>query len=473
MIRGRQLRGLDGVRVTVLGLGRFGGGVGVTRFLVDRGAKVTVTDMADESDLVDSLKAIEDLDLEAMCLGGHPDAAFRDCQIVIANPAIAPHADVWNKVTHVPLISSELELFTEHCPAPLIAVTGSNGKSTTAALIHHLLNASGQRVFLGGNIGVSLLDQLDSIRSGDHVVLEVSSFQLERLRDSGFAPQIAVLTQFAPNHLDWHGGIAAYHASKQLIFDRQSMQSLAVLPDQAEVNMQGAAVPSWRVRARLHRFGTTDSGEDGVFFDDGSLIFRRHGFEDALRLPQCPELPGEHNLQNLAAAACAAWEAGGEPSAIVEAVPSFKRLPHRFQNVARAAGISFVNDSVSTTPESVIAALRTVSGDVSIIAGGADKRVDLTLMAGEIAATAAGCVLIGQTSTELTRLIRHAGGAEFSLQTADDLTAAVQAAAQQLPDGGTVLLSPGCASFGMFRDFCDRGERFVVAVKQWVEANAG
>ena len=132
-----------------------------------------------------------------------------------------------------------------------------------------------------------------------------------------------------------------------------------------------------------------------------------------------------------------------------------------------------MNDSVSTTPESVIAALRTVSGDVSIIAGGADKRVDLTLMAGEIAATAAGCVLIGQTSTELTRLIRHAGGAEFSLQTADDLTAAVQAAAQQLPDGGTVLLSPGCASFGMFRDFCDRGERFVVAVKQWVEANAG
>jgi UDP-N-acetylmuramoylalanine--D-glutamate ligase len=469
MNRQQRLRSLSDLRVTVLGLGRFGGGVAVTRFLVEQGARVTVTDLADESALAESLESIADLPLEQVFTGSHPDAAFEQCDVLIANPAIPPHAEVWSRVGHVPLVSSELELFAHQCPAPMIAVTGSNGKSTTAALIHHLLLNSGSGSWLGGNIGVSLLSDVDSISPEDHVVLEVSSFQLERLRGTGFAPSIAVLTQFAPNHLDWHGSLQAYQAAKQVLFEGQAMQSLAILPDAAEVNIPCSVSPSWRVRGRLYRSGVGDSGEDGVFVESGSLVFRRHGFEDALRLPECPGLPGLHNRHNLASAACAAWDAGAEPADIVEGLASFEALPHRLKRVAGAAGIAFVDDSIATTPDSVIAGLRAVSGPVSIIAGGADKQLDLSLMASEIAARAVGSVLLGQTAERLSELIRQSKPEAFHIARADDMQTAVKMAVEQLPAGGTVLLSPGCASFGMFRDYRDRGKQFAAAAGEWVQ----
>lgn len=467
MNRQNELTSLHGRRVTVLGLGRFGGGVAVTRFLAGQGARVTVTDLADESVLSDSLNAVADLTLEGVFLGEHPDAAFRDCEVVVVNPGIPPNADVWQRVPRVSLITSELEMFVHRCPAPVVAVTGSNGKSTTAALIHHLLMECGQRSWLGGNIGVSLLPHLGEMDANDYVVLEVSSFQLERLRQANFSPQIAVLTQFAPNHLDWHGAIDAYRTAKQVLFDRQTMQSLAVLPADADVNVPGCSPPAWRIRGRLQRFGSRDTGEDGVFAEDGSLLFRRPGIEDALRIPSCPGLPGVHNLENLAAASSVLWEVGGEPASIVNAASSFESLPHRLQQIAQTSSHSFVNDSVATTPESVIAALRTVAGPISIIAGGADKGVDLSSMAEVIAENTVGCVLIGQTSSQLFRLLQKAADGGFPVASAGGIVAAVDEAARQLATGGTVLLSPGCASYGMFRDYRDRGDQFTIAARKW------
>lgn len=466
----------SGRRVTVMGLGRFGGGVGVSRFLAKCGADVTVTDLADETVLAESLAQLADVPIRRFALNGHPPDVFRDCDLLVINPAVKPNqADVLAAVARGVEVTSEIEIFCRHNPAPVIAVTGSNGKSTTTALIHHLLQHCWQdddsRVWLGGNIGISLLDQLQQIRPEDLVVLEISSFQLEQLKQGYFRPQIAVITNFSPNHLDWHGSVDAYRAAKQRILDAQTRTDYAVLPadDDAEL--------PWNSRGGALRFGIRDTGEDGAFVEDGSLILRsgqsqsRGGsgcVEDAVRLAQPAQLPGEHNRKNIAAAACVAWLAGAEADRFSEALLSFVPLPHRFQLVAARHGRKFYNDSIATTPESAIQALRVFAGRVILLAGGYDKGQDLTAFAAEIRQRATVAVLMGQTAETLRRLIANAAGPTGpEIMIGADFSESFLMAVALSHPGDIVLLSPGCASFGWFRDYRDRGEQFQTMAKEW------
>ena len=469
-----------GITATVMGLGRFGGGVAAARFLAQQGALVTVTDLRPAADLEDSVAALSDVRIHRWALGEHPVDVFQNCQLLVANPAVRPgNAFINEAILRGADITTEIELFIRHNPAPVIAVTGSNGKSTTTALIHHLLkgsqtdeepNSGFRRIWLGGNIGISLLDQLPQITDEDIAVLELSSFQLETLRRKRFRPQIAVLTNFSPNHLDWHGTVAHYRTAKQAIFDFQTADDVAIVPGDNENPAEGAQPIVWKTRGQRMLFGLVDQGEDGVFFDDGNLILRaaRGTFEDSVRLRIPAQLPGSHNALNVAAAACAAWQAGASPESFSDTLKTFQPLPHRLQMVAEHAGRQFWNDSIATTPESAIMALRVFSGRTVLLAGGYDKGQDLHEFANEIKARAKAVVLMGKTA-ELLKTLLDSGGQTATLPVivAGDFAEAFARAVALSDSGDIVLLSPGCASYGWFRDYRERGELFCQFAREW------
>lgn len=461
---------LNDVHATVMGLGTFGGGVEAARYLCNNGANVRVTDTRTEEQLRDSLNELEAENISTF-LEGHPDEAFERVELLIVNPAVRPDNSVVQQCRDEGvLITSEIELFLSATSARVIAVTGTNGKSTTASLIAHLLQPAfaetHRRVWLGGNIGTSLLPHLDEISEDDVVVLELSSFQLEHLRESGFAPDVAVITNIHPNHIDWHGSYEAYKSAKQVLLQRQLVTQIAILPGCDE------PLGDWRVRGRCMRFGDQDFSEPGVFIEDGSLILRDGPLEDAIRIQLPRQLAGQHNTLNVTAAACAAWQLGADPNSFQQHLNSFSPLPHRLQQVGRGRGVEFYNDSNATTPESTIAALATLPRPLVLIAGGADKGADLSELAATIANVAVGVVLIGDTSSVLDGLLKEQVSPEneLAIAIAEDFEDAFSRAVALAPERGIVLLSPGCASFGWFRDYRERGERFEKMAKDWIQS---
>lgn len=478
-----QLPSLDeysGLKTTVLGLGNFGGGVGATRFLADHGADVTITDSRTEEHLSESIEQLAEIPIRRCFWGSHPPNAFHGADLLIVNPAVKPDSEVLAQCRSAGIrITSEIELFLHHFPGRVIAVTGSNGKSTTSSLVHQLLRPHAQQtgvtVALGGNIGISLLPQINEFGSNDIAVLELSSFQLASLQHSDFAPWIALMTNFSPNHLDWHGNLEGYRTAKQVIFNRQQMHDIAICSDDSfdddvpETCANATASPHWRVRGRRLSFGLRDTGEDGAFLDSGSLILRNRGQEDAIRLHAPPSLPGHHNAQNIAAAACAAWVAGADALTFTESLTSFVPLPHRLQRVAEGRGVAFYNDSVATTPESSIAALQSMTQPTVILAGGSDKGADLTRFADAITQNAIAAVLMGDTSGALSSILtQHSQRtSQLNVAIASDFPDAFARAVALVPEGGIVLLSPGCASYGWFRDYRERGEQFIEMAREW------
>ncbi len=453
----------QGQRVTVMGLGSFGGGVGAVRFLVEHGARVVVTDLRTENELADSLNQLDaDWPIE-LRLGKHVESDFRNSDLIVVNPAV-PTDSHFLKVARsagVPL-TSEMNLFWQHNRGRVIGVTGSNGKSTTTALIHSALEAAGVRCWLGGNIGNSLLPRIDDILPADWVVLELSSFQLDDLDRLQASPDIAVVTNFSPNHLDRHGSLDAYRRAKQTIVRWQTSEQIAVL------NHNDADVALWPTTARRLTFGKHDRGNYGSYLRASETIFRLDGRETAIPILEHLRLPGSHNLRNAQAAACAALAAGIPASAVCEGFGNFRGLPHRLQFVAEVDGRKFYNDSLATTPESVAAALDAFDEPVVLLAGGYDKQVALDDFAAAIANKTKAVALMGQTAASLA-----AGLTEFGNPSAKPLlphavcTSFGQAfdwAIGHSTPGDVVLLSPGCASYDWFRNFAERGARFTELV---------
>lgn len=452
----------SGRRVTVLGLGTFGGGVGAVRFLASQGAEVTVTDLRSATELAGSLDKMRGLPLARLRLGEHCVEDFISADLVVATPAVRPDHPCLAAARdrRIP-ITTEIGLFWRHCRGRIIGVTGTVGKSTTAALIHHLLQGAGRRSWLGGNLGGSLLDGVSQISPDDWVVLELSSFQLQYLDADRRSPRIAVVTNFAPNHLDWHRSLEEYRCAKQTLLRHQRPGDVAVL------SADDPDVCAWPVVGRRVLFGRSAAGPGAVRVEPPELCCedgRRWSFEQGA----CGGFPpGEHNLSNAAAALAAALEAGADQEACLQGLGAFRGLPHRLQFVGTHRGRSFYNDSKATTPEAAIAALRAFSQPVVLLAGGSDKGVDLSAFAAEIARRCQAVALIGQTAAALDRLIAQAAPAGLpSRYLAPDFRSAVAWSVAQAAEGDIILLSPGCASFGWFRDYEDRGEQFQRAVAE-------
>ncbi len=455
-------------RVTIMGLGRFGGGSAVAEFFASQGAQITVTDLRTPEQLSESIDHINKQNIDAAWyLGGHPDEAFEDCDIVVVNPAVKPNNEqVENCRSQGIQLTSEIELFIQHNPALTIAVTGSNGKSTTCQLIHNLIQANvddSRQVWLGGNIGRSLLPSLNEIEASDIVVLELSSFQLHQLRGCGFRSDVAVVTGLSPNHLDWHPNLSHYYSSKHVISASQKSTDVTVLPDDPD---------QWPVRGRCLWFGLSDTGEEGVFIEDGCLITRVGDTETAERITPAAALRGDHNLRNLAAAVAAARAALDRSPELHSVICRFRGLPHRMQVVCQASGRVFVDDSSSTTPESTIAALKSISSDCVLIVGGSDKGVDLSTLAGQIVEHTKRVVTIGATADSLANAVLTAAcdGVAPAVVQANGFQSAFHHAVDLSVPGDIVLLSPGCSSHDWFKDFRERGHSFARLAHEWCEA---
>ncbi len=423
-----------------MGLGHFGGGVAAARWLARQGAAVTVTDTADERSLADSLAALAGEPIARFQLGGHREDDFRRSDLVVVNPAVRPgNRFVELARQHGARLTTEIELFLDRCPARIVGATGSNGKSTTAAMTAAILRASGRRTWLGGNIGRSLLDELPNIGPDDWVVLELSSFQLWHMGPQTPMPYTVVVTNCTPNHLDWHGHFADYVAAKQRILTGQPPDGVAVL------NPLDAEVQSWRPRARTKLLD----------------------WYPPAAVPRLA-VPGEHNRVNAACAATAALGLGCTEREVGAGLERFGGLPQRLELVAVAAGRRFYNDSSSTTPESTIAALTTLEGPAWLLAGGSDKGIELAALAEAVAARTCGAALFGAVRRRLQDLIR-ARAEDFPCAAVETMADALTWCSERSRPGDAIVLSPACASKDQFANFRRRGETFDELVRNLKE----
>jgi len=446
-----------GKAVTVMGLGLFGGGVGAARALAGHGARVTVTDLKSADALRPSVEALQGLPV-TLHLGGHEPADFTEADAVVVSPAVAktsPYLEMARRAGAE--ITAEMTLFAGACPAPLVGVTGSAGKSTTTALLGTML-ARGGPTRVGGNIGKSLLEDLGAIRPDETVVLELSSFQLEDLGPHGLSPHAAVVTNVAPNHLDRHGSMAAYIDAKKNILRFQGPGDLAVL------NADDPEVRSWadETPGRVLLYSLEEPVEAGAFLDVGEAVLRVAEAEERVCLSEALRLRGRHNLANALAAAVAARALGTPAEEILAAAAAFEPLPHRFQPVGTVAGVQYIDDSKATTPRSAVVAMEALEEPVVLIAGGYDKHLDPAPLVEAARRRARAVVLIGATADALAEAIGPKGPPAVR---ADDLPSAVREAARLARPGDTVLLAPGYASWDMFENYEHRGNVFRAAVE--------
>jgi UDP-N-acetylmuramoylalanine--D-glutamate ligase len=451
--------GLKDKKVTVVGLGRSGGAA--TRLLIRQGAAVTVTDRRPAAELEGPMAALKDGPVR-YCVGGHPAEAFQDAELIVMSPGISVEsvdAVQAAKARGVPVIG-ELELASRFATAPVAAITGTNGKSTTTALIGKILEQAGRRVFVGGNLGRPLCEAVLEPVPWDWIVAEVSSFQLETIET--FRPRVAVLLNVTPNHLDRYRNMDDYQAAKLRLFENQTADDAAVInADDPTVLRETGSVRSRRIffsRTPRPEAGLP-AGQAGVYLDSGAVVAAglaaRAERLEILRLEEIP-LPGSHNLENVLAATAAGLLCGCPADQIRTAVRAFKGLAHRLEPVRKRNGVLYVNDSKATTIVALSKALEAFSEPIVLIAGGRNKGAEFDLLRDLVSRRVKTAVLIGEARPTL----RAAWNGAAPLIEAESLEEAVRVAARTAAAGDVVLLAPACASFDMFRDFEDRGNRF-------------
>jgi UDP-N-acetylmuramoylalanine--D-glutamate ligase len=466
-------RDLRGKRVTMVGLGTRGGGLGVARFLVAQGAEVTITDQRPAAALAEPLSALAGLPIRYV-LGRHEEEDFtpRRADLIVRNPGVPRRAPLLQLARgHGIPIEMEMSLFFRACPALVVGVTGTKGKTTVATLTGELLRTTFPESVVAGNMGISALQQLPRLNPTVPVVIELSSWQLESLIEHGLAPHIAVLTLIAEDHLNTYDDFADYATTKRGITRHQRTgDSLVVNRDDPE---------SWRAAtetaATVAPFGETDRGEDGAWLVPDGFLWRWKGVERRWPRSKQAALAGGHGARNALAAIAAAMLAGASAEAIGCGLTAFRGVKDRMEFVADIDGVTYINDTTATAPFAVVAALDARAargGRVHLLASGADKGLDPSPLA-EAAARSGAAVycFAGSATAGMERALRQRGlSPEGPFEAMD---AAVEAARRAARPGDIVLLSPGCASFGLFRDEFDRGERFRQAVAEIAARGGG
>lgn len=444
MIWGRGASASDGAansfsvagrRALVLGLGVHGGGVGVASYLARSGASVIVTDLQPPERLAHSVAALEGYDI-SFTLGRHDDADLDRVDLVIRNPGVPRESGFVQaaEARGIPVLM-EMSLFLAACPTErVVGITGTKGKTTTTTLTGAMLRAAGQDVVVAGNLRVSALGQLERISPTTTVVLELSSFQLEGLDAIRRSPRVAAVTNLMPDHLNRYASMDAYIDAKRRVFLYQGRDGVVALNRENDACVALAT----NVPGSVHWFGP---GTQVPGFGEGAWT-------------------GAHNLSNARCAATIARMMGAHEDAIGAAVRGFEGVPYRQEVIRVRRGVRFINDTAATTPEATVAALTSIEGPIVLIAGGADKGLDFGGLGAALAAP--GCPVSDLVVLEgsATDVLLAAAGSRLVRGRHASMGAAVAEAATLARTGGAVLLSPGCASFGMFRNEFDRGDQF-------------
>ena len=445
---------LKGKRVTVVGLGL--SGTALARWLAARGALVGVSEMKPEAGFAPWLLLNRSY-LERTEFGGHTEAFLCSSDLIVASPGVPLFQPALAAAARrgVPVVG-ELEVALSDCRARIVAVTGTNGKTTTTALLGHLLKVAGVPSTVAGNIGIPVSQVADSAGAGHVLVLEVSSFQLDTA--PSLHPELAILLNVTPDHLDRYATYDAYKRSKERIFANQTPDDVAVLNRRDAVCADLA--PS--LAARVRWFDSRLGGMEGAGVEDGWMVVRAGDRERRIMKATELGLRGEHNLENALAACVVAAELGVGDSAMAEGLRTFPGVEHRLEAAGSVGQVVFINDSKATNVDAQEKALASFDEPVVLIAGGRDKGADFTRLLPLIRKSVKASVLIGEAAGK----IRAAWEGAVPLRDSSSLDEAVATAYELARPKGLVLLSPGCASYDMFRNFEDRGRQFREAVSR-------
>jgi UDP-N-acetylmuramoylalanine--D-glutamate ligase len=444
---------LEKKRVTVVGLGK--SGLAAARLCLARGAVVTLNDSKES---VDGLEPLVSLGAK-LALGGHANAGIENADLVVLSPGVPPFAELDAAEKNGAQIVSEVELATRalRSPAPIVAIGGTNGKSTVTSLVGELLAHGGRRVFTGGNLGEPLSDHVDE--TFDFVVLEVSSYQMERVEK--FSPRVSVLLNVTPDHLDRYPSMPEYARAKGNAFANQTPADFAVVPFGDEVCREQAE----RGKGRVATFGTDPRAD--VYVTDAQILHRGMG-HSVSRFGW--KLTGHHNALNVAAALAVVMDLGIETTSIDAVLATFEGLAHRTAFVAEKDGIRYYDDSKGTNVGATVMALGGLSEPKAVIVlGGKDKGGSYGPLVDALRAKARAAVLLGEAAP----LIQKAIGDAVPTVIATTMKDAVQKATSLAKSGDAVLLSPACSSFDMFRDYKERGDVFAAEVRLLVGEGKG
>lgn len=432
--------------------------MGLIRYLLAKGVQVTACDK--RTDLGEKGAELAASGVK-LALGNGYLAPLADHDLIFLTPGIPKHLpEIMAARERGALIGGEITLVLEKCQAPVIGVTGSAGKTTTTTLIGEIMTATGCEVHVGGNIGTPLIERVEAISPEAAVVLELSSFQLQLASRS---PQISVLTNITPNHLDVHESLDEYVDAKKNIFRFQGAQDWAVLNADAPLVADFAKEVPGRVAlfSRKRDPGTPHA----AFLREDQIIWRHHGQEFPTALTREIKLLGKHNVENILAAMAATYLAGASLTAVRQVITRFVGVEHRLEPVRCLGGVRYYNDSKATSPAETVAALETLDGPLILIAGGSDKGIPFDPIAELVAKKVKKLVLIGPTAPRIAEAVAQVGQVETVIY--DSWEAAILEAHRSAESGDTVLLSPACASFDAYRNFEERGRHFKQIVQSF------
>lgn len=453
---------LKNKNVTIIGLGR--SGIACVRLLHKLGANIFVSEEKKISKIKAQLNQLKGINFE-LETGAHTRLVYKNKDLIVLSPGVSIEHPVIKeaKEKKIPVIS-EVELAYRLTDSPIVAVTGTNGKSTTTSLIYEILKKGNAHTVLGGNIGISLADVIENTARKGFIVSEISTFQLEGIVD--FKPHIAVLLNITPDHLDRHHSLSDYVKVKSRIFLNQTKKDYAVINYDDKICRKMTA----NIKARKYFFSINKKLKQGAYLKNGVIYFSKNGAEKSICKKNIISLKGAHNIYNGLAAVCVACILNIKPAGIVSVLKNFKTLHHRLEHTAVIKGVEFIDDSKGTNPDSVIVALKSFPKKLILIAGGKDKNADFTELAKVIAQKVKNLILIGETASQIESAVKKSakkslksGG--LKIKRADSFKKAVDFSFKTASEGDIVLLSPACASFDMFNSAEERGEIFQKLVK--------
>ena len=440
-------------RVLVVGLGK--SGVASALFLKSKGARVTVSDTKPQDQLKDEIPVLLDQGITVET-GGHGERTFGGQDLIVVSPGVPTDAPPLVQARALgENVIGEIELAAQFFPGRIVAITGSNGKTTTTTLAGEIVAAGGYRTAVGGNIGTPAISLVEAATADTIAVLEVSSFQLDTIQT--FRPQIAVVLNVTPDHLDRHRTFAAYTDAKARIFENQQPEDYAVLNTDDLTCVELAA----RTRAQVFWFSRTREVKQGAFIHNDRIFFRDHGGQREIMLVSEIPLKGGHNVENALAAICVGALLRCEPARIRQAVHDFKAVEHRLEHVATIRGVDYYNDSKATNVDATIKAIESFPGNIHLILGGKDKGSDYSVLNELLRQRVKRVYTIGAAAAKIELQIKDS----TEIDHADNLPTAIKHAAQAAIAGDIVLLAPACASFDQFRNYEHRGKVFKEAVR--------